>query len=361
MSQLNQLPMFFLGANSPEGFISKFSSSYFADTGWRTYIIKGGPGTGKSTLLKNIATHFLNWGARIHLCPCSSDPHSLDAVILCDLKIVLLDGTSPHVVEPQFPGVCEEIINLGENWDAKKLDDNRDKIIELTKQNKECHRRVSRYITAAGKIIEDSFYAENSCLNANKAKLYAQKLAKKYIKKATTSPQLFTRYLSGITPVGHIFYKKTLNKLCDTQIVFADECGSASAVILNELQTLALNSGHEVISCPCPLSPKKIEHIILPSQRLSFSTSNRYHPIASSERIIHARRFLDLQKYHSLRDRVNYNRQKARDLLDLAVDALNDAKLTHDSLESYYISAMDFEKLESVQLDLIKKIEDSIK
>ena len=50
MSQLNQLPMFFLGANSPEGFISKFSSSYFADSGWRTYIIKGGPGTGKSTM-----------------------------------------------------------------------------------------------------------------------------------------------------------------------------------------------------------------------------------------------------------------------------------------------------------------------
>ena len=201
---------------------------------------------------------------------------------------------------------------------------------------------------------------EYGCLDKKKATHFAEKLAKKHIKKATTKPVLFTRYLSGVTPMGHVFYKKTLSKLCDTKVVIADECGAASSIILKVLQNSATQCGHEVISCPCPLMPQKIEHIIIPSQKLCICTSNRYHPVDSGERIIHARRFLDVSKYHSLRDRVAFNRQKTRDLLDLTVEALSDAKAVHDKLEDYYISAMDYEKLEKIQENLIKKIENTV-
>ena len=36
---------YFLGANSANGFVSEFGSN--CDTRFKTYIIKGGPGTGK--------------------------------------------------------------------------------------------------------------------------------------------------------------------------------------------------------------------------------------------------------------------------------------------------------------------------
>ena len=41
MSELKNQPMFFLGANSPKGFVSGFGSSYSCMGGWHTYIIKG--------------------------------------------------------------------------------------------------------------------------------------------------------------------------------------------------------------------------------------------------------------------------------------------------------------------------------
>ena len=44
----------FLGANSPSGFISKFDQLADADDGWRLFVIKGGPGSGKSTLISLI-------------------------------------------------------------------------------------------------------------------------------------------------------------------------------------------------------------------------------------------------------------------------------------------------------------------
>ena len=45
---------YFLGANSAEGFLSFFDRCYAADGEWKTYIMKGGPGTGKSSFMKYI-------------------------------------------------------------------------------------------------------------------------------------------------------------------------------------------------------------------------------------------------------------------------------------------------------------------
>ena len=41
-------PRFFLGANAPGGFVSRFDHLYSPQEGWFAYILKGGPGTGRS-------------------------------------------------------------------------------------------------------------------------------------------------------------------------------------------------------------------------------------------------------------------------------------------------------------------------
>ena len=38
-----ELPKYFLGANTPSGFISRFDHLYDPDDGWFAYILKGGP------------------------------------------------------------------------------------------------------------------------------------------------------------------------------------------------------------------------------------------------------------------------------------------------------------------------------
>ena len=45
---------YFLGCSSPEGFHSFFDELCPTHSGGYTYIIKGGPGTGKSSLMKRI-------------------------------------------------------------------------------------------------------------------------------------------------------------------------------------------------------------------------------------------------------------------------------------------------------------------
>ena len=46
---------YFLGANSPQGFYSLYSELIDPETAKTVYILKGGPGCGKSTLMKQVA------------------------------------------------------------------------------------------------------------------------------------------------------------------------------------------------------------------------------------------------------------------------------------------------------------------
>ena len=148
---------YFLAANSAEGFVSHFGDCYDEYDGWRVYIIKGGPGSGKSSLMKKIASRARIKGLDVTVCPCSSDPDSLDGVVIEDIKTVILDGTAPHTLEPKLAGVCENIINLCDNWDAeilynncpaaiyyafyenKSADNDSEEIIELFRLYYECH------------------------------------------------------------------------------------------------------------------------------------------------------------------------------------------------------------------------------
>ncbi len=357
-NELFSAPMFFLGANSPEGFISRFGESYKQKEGWHTYIIKGGPGTGKSTLMKRVAAYFIKSGTRCHLCPCSSDPNSLDGVIFPDLKVTLLDGTAPHVVEPSYPGVAEELLNLGEFWDNHKLIEKREEIIRLTDINRDHHRRASDYLRAAGCLIEDTGKLALKYCDRKKTEKFALSLAKKSIPKVQCKGEEWVRYLSAMTPRGHIFYKSTFGKLCDRVTVIADEQGAASGVIMETLRKYALSSGHEIITCLCPMSRDKIEHIIIPALRQGFATSNRYHTVESEERIIHARRFMNMTALHEEKSHLNFNRRATADMLLSAAEVLAEAKATHDKLEALYISAMDYEKLNALTEKLVRKIQE---
>ena len=46
---------YFLGANSPQGFYSLYSELLPPETASAVYILKGGPGCGKSTLMGRVA------------------------------------------------------------------------------------------------------------------------------------------------------------------------------------------------------------------------------------------------------------------------------------------------------------------
>jgi nucleoside-triphosphatase THEP1 len=85
---------YFASANGSQGFVSLFD--YVLKDAERVYIIKGGPGCGKSTFMKKVGEALLEDGFSVDFVYCSSDKDSLDAIVVNDIKFVIVDGTAPH-------------------------------------------------------------------------------------------------------------------------------------------------------------------------------------------------------------------------------------------------------------------------
>ncbi len=330
---------YFLAANSCRGFASEFLSNCTED--FKTYIIKGGPGTGKSSFMKKVATFAESQGDTVIYCPCSSDPKSLDGIICEKSKIIIIDGTAPHTVDPVYPAVAQEILNFGEFWDSEKLQ-NKTEIIEITNRNKALHKTASRYITAAGEMLYDNYKTAFACCDTKKCKAFAEKLCKNILTKTARTPKETVRFISGVTPNGFVAFPKTISQ--DLTII-SDEYFAASSYILNIIRKNALASGYDIITLKNPFFPELIDHIIISELNLSVVSESRFICFDSNQRRIHARRFYDSRLLHQSKKRIKFNQRLSDELLDSAYFTLSEAKKVHDELEKHYINAMDFEKL----------------
>ena len=112
---------FFLGANSPTGFYSLYDQLIDPAGAKSIYILKGGAGCGKSSLMRKVGQRAEERGLAVEYIQCSGDPDSLDAIVIPALDAAIVDGTAPHVVEPQYPGVVERYVNLGACYDKEAL------------------------------------------------------------------------------------------------------------------------------------------------------------------------------------------------------------------------------------------------
>ncbi len=87
---------FYLGANSPAGFYSLYDQLIDPARAKNIYILKGGPGCGKSSLMRKVGKAAEERGMAVEYIQCSGDPDSLDAVVIPTLDAAIVDGTAPH-------------------------------------------------------------------------------------------------------------------------------------------------------------------------------------------------------------------------------------------------------------------------
>ena len=104
---------FFLGANTGAGFVSLYPAFAAPEDGAFVWYIKGGPGNGKSTLMRRAAKRAEEAGLAVESILCSGDPESLDGIYIPEKKLGYVDATSPHVQEPAVPGASGKYLDLG--------------------------------------------------------------------------------------------------------------------------------------------------------------------------------------------------------------------------------------------------------
>ena len=147
---------FFLGANSGNGYQSLFGQLTEDRTLYDMVILKGPPGTGKSTFLKLVGEAMEAVGTAVEYIHCAGAPDSLDGVLLPELRCALTDGTAPHLLEPRYPLAVQRCLDLGRLCDITAAKAARDEVIRLTDGEASAYGRAFHALKAARQVELDT-------------------------------------------------------------------------------------------------------------------------------------------------------------------------------------------------------------
>lgn len=351
---------FFFGANNKHKYASLFGDMYNPKDDGKHYILKGGPGTGKSTLMKKIANELEKKGCFVERGYCSADPNSLDVVLAPEINFSIVDGTSPHQFETTYPGVTEYIVNLGEAWDKNYLKEYKTAIINLTDENKKLHKKAAGFMTVASQLQLENMKYCDIITDKEKLQNYVKRLCKREIptRKGVEKGKINKRFLSAVSPDGVVVQYDTIVALSEKIITIKDNYSVCAPFIMSFIADYATENGFDIYACYCPLFPTaKIEHIFIPELKLCFFTETTAHKtLISEEKMVHATRFLNKESFAEIKQKLVFNKKIQNEMLVEAVKKISVAKGIHDRLEDYYIRATDFSVIEEMTEKLMKEI-----
>lgn len=351
----------FPGNNTCYGFYSLYQHIVGADAR-RIFIIKGGPGVGKSTFMRSIGEALLAIGYDVDFCHCSSDNQSLDGIYVPKINVALLDGTAPHVVDPKHPGAVDEIIHLGDFWDEGGITDHRADIIELNRTIGMLFTRAYGYLAQARLLREEveSYLVaagtpETAEINRLNWDLTNSIFSEKPTGLAPASRHLFA---SAITPDGCINHFPTLFDNLDRRVVVCGASGHEKAAVVGRLYQEAQNRGYYVEAFHCALIPDHLEHLIIPELKMAVVTSKSYHFYQAKEgdTLVDLDRLIDTQKLDTWRADINEAQDRLRSAIDRALTFLHRAKTAHDQMENYYVPYMDFASINALRDKTLERI-----
>ena len=350
-----QSEKYFLGSMSAEGFRSDFKAQTEKD-GVYTYILKGGAGTGKSTLMKKLAKSFEDKTQVVRFY-CSSDPDSLDAVLFKGADVIVVDGTSPHTMDPDFPAVKQSIVNLGECWNDSSLQENTDEIISTTLAHKKLMKRAGSYVGAMTKLFDDTYYSVGDDLLSDKLSAYCERLVSKLFQKKHRQGSVDMSLMSALTPLGYKVWSDTLS-LVEKIYLLDDDFYLASDMILKCICDKATKRGYDVLVSKCNLfSDSVYEMVVVKEAGIAFVASTPINLFYCRSGVrINAMRFYSKETLSLKKKRLRMNKSACTKLLEEAATTLAEAKSVHDEIEKFYISAMDFSLVDKAGRKIALKI-----
>ncbi len=353
---------YFAASNSAGGF-KNYYEEVFARADF-VYIIKGGPGTGKSSFMKRYASLAEREGRAVEYYYCSSDPSSLDGVLIesAGEMVGILDGTAPHTSEPKFPGAREEIVNLGACWNGELLRKQKNEIIALCDRKSSEYKCAYTFLRSVGNLraVSDSLVEQS--IDRSKLKAAASRLIRDL-------PNGKMKYISAILDSVSMNGQIRLDSFEENaeKLYIISEFYGVGEMLLDELFVQLQNKDVKARVSFDPICPEHIDGIFLEKEKLAFVTGRGlqekyelYSAIDSEQPaqqnkdiiLINSKRFVDIEKLREVRAELRYTSRLMQSSLDGALHSLSKAKIYHFLLEDIYGKAMDWEKFKNIKITI---------
>lgn len=332
---------FFLGANTGVGFVSLYSAFAAPEDGAFVWYIKGGPGNGKSTLMRRAAERAEEAGLAVESILCSGDPDSLDGIYIPEKKLAYVDATSPHVQEPAVPGASGKYLDLSAFYRPIPPEE-AEKMRRLFAAYRREYARAYDMLHAARLVSPGGIPGVLTAETKARVRKRAEAFAEKAVHRSEAEEYEKRRFLSAYTCRGAVLLSETaasFGRVCtlDNELGLADD-------FLQTVLERARSAGAARIVCPDPVDPEKLAALILPEDGLSLvAVSGDFRFDGKAAR--HFRLDTAAELSDAKRKEVRRAAALRRSLAAEACSALRRAKELHDELEAVYHPFVDFRAL----------------
>lgn len=320
---------YFLGNNTHAGFRGYYESELSNKR--LVVLLKGGPGTGKSTLLKNLASDAKSRGYETELWYCSGDPKSLDGVYIKNIDTVIVDATAPHASGADLPKIKDFIFDLAGSLDSSRLMRNKSEIDALLKCKKRHFIRAYEHLKSAYCHYLNQLELESEGLRESEIRSLASSYA--YQLKQTSSYQKYVLrklFNEAITADGEDKYfdhlrGKRIIKIMGNELSLRVFFGELAGLV--DRGTLLLD----------PLDGESAIGVVLSDIAIVKNVGHFDGQISES---------VNLALFEGESgDEERLERERS---IMLAKEELNKAREMHLAAENYFVDAMDFSNNEKI-------------
>ena len=345
-TDFSALPLF-AAANSRKGFVSFYGDIFSNSHIERRYIVKGGPGTGKSSFLRRVADDAVKRRCSVEYYRCSSDPSSLDGIVI-DGRISVIDGTAPHSADTELAGARDEIIDLGAFWNSHALYKSRKTIEKIAEEKRKYYAEAYRFLSICGIYSDINTSLTDSAVKGDKLSASARR---------------------SVNNIEEIFGKKKKRACGRLQAGLKSSVGMSGCVSLDSYERAALRL-HVIDDC-YKTGHLYLAVIINEALLRGFSLRVSYDPIEinfpdavcfldtgdcfviggkcaveAGLRInsrVNMKRFVSSEELRTIREEWRFNEKAYNSALNSACESLARAGERHFDLEKIYVKAMDFD------------------
>lgn len=351
---------YFASGNTARGYFSLYDSN-LEDLN-KVFILIGGPGTGKTTLIKSIGDFWNGKGHDIEFLHSPIDNDSIDGVKIPELQVGVFNGTAPNDIVPKALGAIEEYVNLGGSWDSEKLASQKDRMVTLNTGIQESFNSAYK-VFAEALLVHDSWekiYIEN--MDYDKADQLTAKLMHLFFgnmslnKRATTKH----RFLGAATAIGAVDFVPNLTEGLPKRYFIKGRPGSGKSTMLKKIASEGEKRGFDIEMYHCGFDPYSIDMVIVRELGITIFDStapHEYFPSREGDEIIDVYgTIIEVGTDEIFADKIELISGKYKEKMKEATSYLASGKALRDELKGIYTEAVDFSIVDSLKEKINEEI-----
>ena len=316
------------------------------------FVIKGMPGGGKSSMMKDIGERAFKQGYDIEYHHCPSDPTSVDGILIDKLKIALVDGTPPHAIEPKYPGLSDRMVDLTQYINSRNLNLYKEEILAAKKRNKLAYDKAFSYFKSSKSIHDLMENERNHKINRKGINKLSNDLLDRIFHKHEKGHESYgfkNRFLfsAAYTPEGFVDYTSSILDGIKNRYYLKGDSYKEKTLLLQAIIHRANLLDYHIEIFHNPMVSSEINTVIIKELNTIISTSDEIKNYIYT--------LIDLNEYMEDID-LEEDLKIHKILIEKGTQALAGAKKNHEILETSYKRCIDYKAIDEIRENIWTEI-----